>query len=139
MLLYFLIDKPTETQLTVPSSEVKKGEPLDITCTARANPSPEYKFYRAGKLIKWSSKAVLSFLSVKSEDEGTYRCIPVNDLGDGPEASVTVTVDGKSILQCKLIYALFFDEVFELWTFKRSHHETRSKNKSSRERFESKA
>ena len=48
---------------------------------------------------------MLSFLSVKSEDEGTYRCIPVNYLGDGPEASVTVTVDGKAILQCKLIYS----------------------------------
>jgi len=83
-----------DTQLTVPSSEVKAGEPFDITCTARANPSPEYKFYHDGKLIRWSSTGVLSFASIKSEDQGTYRCVPNNKLGDGPEATVTVTVKG---------------------------------------------
>lgn len=84
--------KPTETQMTTPSSEVKEGEPFQITCTARANPSPEYKFYRGNKLIRWTSTGLLSFASVKSEDAGTYRCVPNNKIGDGPEATVTFTV-----------------------------------------------
>ena len=87
-------DKPTETQMNTPSSEVKEGEPFQITCTARANPSPEYKFYRGSKLIRWTSTGLLSFASVKSEDAGTYRCVPNNKIGDGPEATVTFTVKG---------------------------------------------
>lgn len=38
---------------------------------------------------------MLSLDRVKTEDEGTYRCVPNNNLGEGPEAEVTVTVDGK--------------------------------------------
>ncbi|CAH3180363.1 unnamed protein product [Porites lobata] len=88
--------KPTETQLTAPSKEAKEGEPFKITCTARANPTPVYQFYRDGKLIRRTSKGVLSFPSIKTEDEGTYRCVPTNEVGEGPEAIVTFTVTVKA-------------------------------------------
>ena len=90
-------DKPTETRLTAPSKEAKEGEPFKITCTARANPTPVYQFYRDGKLIRRTSTGVLSFPSIKTEDAGTYRCVPTNEVGEGPEAIVTftVTVKGK--------------------------------------------
>ena len=90
--LFNFKDKPKDTQATMSSGEVKLGDRLDIACSARANPSPEYKFYYNDKLIRWSSKGLLSFTSVKTEDQGTYRCVPVNYLGDGSEASVTVTL-----------------------------------------------
>lgn len=88
-----MLYKPKDTQLTISSSKVKPGETLDITCTANSKPSPEYKFYHGRKLIRWSSNGVLSLDRVKTEDEGTYRCVPNNNLGEGPEAEVTVTVD----------------------------------------------
>lgn len=87
-----MLYKPKGTQVTIPSGEVKKGERLDITCKARANPSPEYKFYHNGKLITHTSKGLYSLASVRTKDEGTYRCVPLNRLGVGPEASVTVTI-----------------------------------------------
>ena len=94
-------DKPTETRLTAPSKEAKEGEPFKITCTARANPTPVYQFYRDGKLIRRTSTGVLSFPSIKTEDAGTYRCVPTNEVGEGPEAIVTftVTVKGKKMYQ----------------------------------------
>ena len=73
---------------------VEEGKPLVITCKALANPSAEYKFYHGGKLISSSSTGVLSIVSAKNEDQGTYRCVPYNSLGEGPEATVTVTVQG---------------------------------------------
>jgi len=76
---------------------VEEGKPLLITCTARANPSAEYKFYRDGQLVSSSSTGVLTFVSVKNEDQGIYRCVPYNQLGEGPEASITVTIEGKQI------------------------------------------
>ena len=88
----FFKDKPKDTQVTISSGEVKLGDRVDITCWARANPSPEYKFYYNDKLIRWSSKGLLSLTSVNTEDQGTYRCVPVNYLGEGSEASVTVTL-----------------------------------------------
>lgn len=87
--------RPTETQLSSSVEPVEEGKPLLITCTARANPSAEYKFYHEGKLISSSSTGVLTFVSVKNEDQGTYRCVPYNQLGEGPEASVTVTIEDE--------------------------------------------
>ena len=91
-LVYFFKDKPKDTRVTISSDEVKLGDRVDITCWARANPSPEYKFYYNNKLIRWSSKGLLSLMSVNTEDQGTYQCVPVNYLGDGSGASVTVTL-----------------------------------------------
>ncbi|CAH3025497.1 unnamed protein product [Porites evermanni] len=96
LFICIFTDKPTETQLTAPSKEAKEGEPFKITCTARANPTPVYQFYRDGKLIRRTSKGVLSFPSIKTEDEGTYRCVPTNKIGEGPEAIVTFTVTVKA-------------------------------------------
>ncbi|XP_074634697.1 hemicentin-1-like isoform X4 [Acropora palmata] len=84
--------KPKDTRVTISSGEVKLGDRVDITCWARANPSPEYKFYYNNKLIRWSSKGLLSLMNVNTEDQGTYQCVPVNYLGDGSGASVTVTL-----------------------------------------------
>ena len=96
-IYYHFVDKPTETQLSSSVEPVEEGKPLLITCTARANPSAEYKFYRDGKLVSSSSTGVLTFVSVKKEDQGTYRCVPYNQLGEGPEASITVTIEGKQV------------------------------------------
>lgn len=79
---------------------VEEGKPLLITCTARANPSAEYKFYHDGKLISSSSTGVLTFVSVKNEDQGIYRCVPYNQLGEGPQASLTVTIESMYIEKC---------------------------------------
>lgn len=97
IICYHFVDRPTETLLSSSVEPVEEGKPLLITCTARANPSAEYKFYHEGKLISSSSTGVLTFASVKNEDQGTYRCVPYNQLGEGPEASVTVTIEGKQI------------------------------------------
>lgn len=85
--------KPTDTQLSSSVEPAQEGKLLVITCAARANPSAEYKFYHNNNLISSSSTGVLTFISVKKEDQGTYRCVPSNKLGDGPEASLTVTVE----------------------------------------------
>lgn len=92
-------DKPTDTQLSSSAEPVEEGKQLVITCTARANPSAEYKFYQDGKLVSSSSTGVLTFVSIKKEDQGTYRCVPYNNLGEGLEASVTVTVQGMYMMK----------------------------------------
>lgn len=94
MIYFYSVDKPTDTQLSSSSEPVEEGKSLVITCTARANPSAEYKFYRDNKLISSSSTGVLSFVSAKNDDQGTYRCVPHNILGEGPQATLTVTVKG---------------------------------------------
>lgn len=95
LIMYFdSPDKPTDTLLSSSVEPAQEGKLLVLTCTARANPSAEYKFYRNNNLISSSSTGVLTFVSVKKEDQGTYRCVPSNKLGDGPEATLTVTVEG---------------------------------------------
>ena len=94
MIYFYSVDKPTDTQLSSSSEPVEEGKSLVITCTARANPSAEYKFYRDNKLISSSSTGVLTFVSAKNDDQGTYRCVPHNILGEGPQATITVTVKG---------------------------------------------
>ena len=64
-----------------------------LTCNADANPSVHtYHFYFNGNLIGNSSSGVLN-ISVK--EDGEYTCVPVNSLGTGSNASVSITSVGE--------------------------------------------
>ena len=64
-----------------------------LTCNADANPSVHtYHFYFNGNLIGNSSSGVFN-ISVK--EDGEYTCVPVNSLGAGSNASVSITSVGE--------------------------------------------
>ena len=65
-----------------------------LNCTTDANPDAHtYHFYFNGNLIGNSSSGVFN-ITVK--EDGEYTCVPVNSLGAGSNASVSIT----SVVEC---------------------------------------
>lgn len=69
---------------------------FNINCSTEANPPAEFRFYRDGINLRNTTTGnnVAVFTTSVSERRSpvTYSCIAVNEYGDGPTATITVTV-----------------------------------------------
>ncbi|XP_078379808.1 hemicentin-1-like isoform X8 [Oculina patagonica] len=82
---------PTSTMFTtLPSNTtVLRGADASLKCTTVANPAAHiYHFYLNNNLIGNSSSGVLN-VTVKAD--GVYTCVPINTVGTGDNATVSVT------------------------------------------------
>ena len=72
---------------------------MTFTCTATgANPAVDkYKFYfnNSNTPIAENSKGTYQINDVQGSDQGTYKCVPHNAVGDGEQATVMLTVNRK--------------------------------------------
>ena len=69
-----------------------------LTCNTNARPAADhYKFYYNGELKQESSSNIYKINNTKESDSGSYKCVPVNEVGQGEEAILDITVTGKSI------------------------------------------
>ena len=114
-----LLDPPEGTTLTTSaaSDTAVKGDQVTFTCTATgANPAVDkYKFYfnNSNTPIAENSKGTYQINDVQGSDQGTYKCVPHNDAGDGEVAAVMLTVNGKLSMKpfkcnfARLLVALF--------------------------------
>lgn len=62
---------------------------MTLNCKTDASPGAEYHFYFNGKSIGNSASGVFN---VTVEADGVYTCVPVNTVGTGGNATVSVTV-----------------------------------------------
>ena len=67
---------------------------MTLNCETNASPEAEYHFYFNGESV---GKSTTGVLSVTVEKDGAYTCVPINTVGTGDNATVTVTVVGKLI------------------------------------------
>ena len=66
-----------------------------LNCSTDANPEAHlYHFYFNDTLIGNSSSGVFN---VTVEKDGVYTCVPINTVGAGDSANISITVVGKSI------------------------------------------
>ena len=72
---------------------------MTFTClvTAAKPQVSRYKFFlNDTALVKDSNDNQYTINNVqRSQHYGKYKCVPRNDVGDGPEASVTLDVNGE--------------------------------------------
>lgn len=96
-----LIDTPEGTTLSTSAAfnTVAQGGSVTFTCNATAaNPQvSRYKFYlNDTTLVKHTSDNQYTIHNVqRSQHYGKYKCVPRNDVGDGPEAIVTLNVNSE--------------------------------------------
>ena len=62
---------------------------MALNCHTNANPEADYHFYFNGKFIGSSASGVLSVAVVA---DGVYTCVPINTVGTGDNATVSITV-----------------------------------------------
>ena len=109
--IYHFLDAPTGTKLiSVPrNATVLRKSLLSLICKTDGSPEVEFCLYFNGRLIK-TSESGRFHVSVTSD--GSYTCVPINRVGAGKNASVSVTAVGKftSILRCikKIVWHCYF-------------------------------
>ncbi|TFK02552.1 5'-AMP-activated protein kinase subunit gamma-2 [Platysternon megacephalum] len=78
-------DGPRNTTVSVtPSTTVKEGGAVTMTCTSYGNPAPKISWTKhliSGELQFLSENATLTINNVKAEDLGLYECEGVNQFG----------------------------------------------------------
>ena len=85
--------------MTPSNTSVLHGSTVSLKCSADANPDAHvYQFYFNNTIIGNSSSGVFN-ITVKAD--GVYTCVPINTVGTGHNASVSITAAGKSI-KCSL-------------------------------------
>ena len=96
-----LLDKPEGTTLTTSAAAhtVTQGDSVTLTChvTAAMPQVSQYRFYlNDTTLVKDSNDSQYTIHNVqRSQHYGKYKCVPHNDVGDGPEATVTLNVNSE--------------------------------------------
>ena len=91
----YVADQPTASVLTtVPSNNtILRGSKIYLICKTNANPNAHtYQFYFNGAPIGSSNSGVFI---VDVEKDGVYTCVPINRVGTGQDATVSVTVVGR--------------------------------------------
>ena len=92
--VFFFEDAPDRATLTtVPSNTtLLRDSVMSLNCETDVRFEAEYHFYFNGKSIGNSTSGVFN-VSVKAD--GVYTCVPVNTVGTGDNATVSITVVGK--------------------------------------------
>ena len=94
-LNFIFIDLPKALALlTTPiNTTVLRDTAMKLKCSTDANPDAHtYHLYFNGNLTGNSSSGVFN-ISVK--EDGEYTCVPVNKVGTGSNASVSITAVGE--------------------------------------------
>ena len=95
------LDKPEGTILTTSAAAntVTQGDSVTFTCSvAAAKPHvSQYSFYlNETTTVKDSNDSQYTINNVqRSQHHGEYKCVPRNDVGDGPEATVTLNINSE--------------------------------------------
>ena len=89
------LDQPSDTALTTAPANTTalRGSPMSLNCVTDANPAAHmYQFYLNDSLITNSSSGVLN---ITVDTDGVYICVPINKVGTGHNATVSITMVGK--------------------------------------------
>ena len=74
---------------------------ITFNCTSHARPDvQEYWFYKENETLGSSETGVFRFVV---KETGSYSCAPVNSVGKGEEAAISIGVDGR----CRASFGLF--------------------------------
>ena len=101
MLIFSFLVPPEGTTLTTISTHVvHEIDSVTLTCTANESipPPSVYRFYHSGELVQATSKNTYIMNPALKADEGTYKCYPINDVGPGTDATITLEVEGTTLL-----------------------------------------
>ena len=98
--LFICLDKPIIIVFKIVNQDkynVIVGENVTITCQAEGSPTPDYIIFHNGTSLTNVVKGMTTIKSVNYSDDGQYKCIAKNILGN-VSASFNLIVQGKIFL-----------------------------------------
>ena len=109
-------DKPENTQLTSNASRnvALVGDYVLFTCiVGAAKPAAsQYRFFRGNTSLSSPTEGKYLVEHIQYPNQGVYKCIPNNMVGEGQEATLILTVQGK---HCLLNISVYYCQVFSLY------------------------
>ena len=79
--------------MTPSNTTVLRGSTVTLNCSTDANPAAYvYQFYFNDSFISNSSSGLLN---ITVDTDGVYTCVPINKVGTGLNANVSITMVGK--------------------------------------------
>ncbi|XP_049428399.1 sialoadhesin-like [Epinephelus fuscoguttatus] len=75
-----------------PSAEIVEGSSVTLTCSSDANPAATYTWYKENQTLYHGEKGIYHFISISSEDRGTYHCKSQNQHGQMNSSSLFLDV-----------------------------------------------
>ena len=118
---YLPVDAPSSTNLiTVPNNTtLLRDSNISLDCSTDANPDAHvYHFYLNDSLIGNSNSGVFNTTVMT---DGVYTCVPVNTVGTGENATVSITVVGELHWSS---FVFFRARLKRLYIKRRSNHAT---------------
>ena len=116
-LEYFPLDAPAQVELTASPPFPLNGLSVTLTCTARAAPSPKFRFI----LVNGSSSVIIQDRSssnfttvpldykIYNNYKATYQCIAYNRVGESPAQTLVLDIQGNSYIQCIQVHYTFIN------------------------------
>ena len=95
LFCYLLVDAPSSTNLVTDpnNTTLLRDSNISLDCSTDANPDARvYHFYLNDSLIGNSNSGVFNTTVMT---DGVYTCVPVNTVGTGENATVSITVVGE--------------------------------------------
>ena len=109
-----LLDKPEGTTLTTSAADntITQDDTVTFTCQVTAA-KPQVSRYifslNDTTIVKDSVGSQYTINNVqRSQHYGKYKCVPSNDVGDGPEATMILNVNGEYDHCLLYDFSLFF-------------------------------
>ena len=82
--------------MTPSNTTVLCGSTVTLNCSTDANPAAYvYQFYLNDSFISNSSSGLLNIIV---DTDGVYTCFPINKVGTGHNATVSITMVGKLLI-----------------------------------------
>ena len=82
--------------MTPSNTTVLHSSTVTLNCSTDANPAAYvYQFYFNDSFISNSSSGLLN---ITVDADGVYTCVPMNKVGTGHNANVSITMVGKSLI-----------------------------------------
>jgi len=82
--------------MTPSNTTVLRGSTVSLNCSTDANPAAHmYQLYLNDSFISNSSSGLLN---ITVDTHGVYTCVPINKVGTGHNATVSIIMVGKSLI-----------------------------------------
>nr|XP_046234656.1 B-cell receptor CD22-like [Scatophagus argus] len=82
----------TSTLSVCPSAKIVEGSSVTLNCSSDANPAANYTWYKDNQTLIKEPQEMYHFISISSEDTGSYHCKSENQYGQINSSSLFIDV-----------------------------------------------
>ncbi|TMS10382.1 B-cell receptor CD22 [Larimichthys crocea] len=83
---------PKEMVAKIQPANIREGQPVTLTCSAKGNPDPSFTWFKNDTEIVYSGAQTWQIASINDSQSGEYHCVAENKHGKLPSKRLTINV-----------------------------------------------